>query len=85
MDIANIIVWVIVGAIGGWLGGLVMRANVGPIGTIIIGIVGGVIGGFILNAVGIGATVTGLNLPSIVVAFVGAVILIALVRLLRRV
>jgi uncharacterized membrane protein YeaQ/YmgE (transglycosylase-associated protein family) len=75
-----------VGAIAGWLASIVMRTNSsqGLLEDIVIGIVGGILGGFILDALNIGGQVTGLNVGSIVVAFIGAVILIALLRMLRR-
>jgi uncharacterized membrane protein YeaQ/YmgE (transglycosylase-associated protein family) len=47
---------------------------------IIVGIIGAFIGGFVFNALGSGATVTGINITSIIVAFVGAVILLAILR-----
>lgn len=86
MDPVNILVWIIVGAIAGWLASIVMRTNrsQGLLEDIVIGIVGGILGGFILDALNIGGQVTGLNIGSIVVAFIGAVILIALLRMLRR-
>ena len=86
MDPINILVWIIVGAIAGWLASLVMRTNrsQGLLEDIIIGIVGGILGGFILDALNIGGAVTGFNITSIVVAFIGAVILIALIRMIRR-
>jgi uncharacterized membrane protein YeaQ/YmgE (transglycosylase-associated protein family) len=85
VDPVNILVWVIVGAIAGWLASLVMGTNrsQGLLEDIIIGIVGGVIGGFALNALGVGGAVTGLNLGSIVVAFIGAVILLLILRAVR--
>jgi uncharacterized membrane protein YeaQ/YmgE (transglycosylase-associated protein family) len=86
MDIGNLLAWIIVGAIAGWLASIVMKTNAsqGLLLDIIVGIVGGLIGGFVLQALGIGGEVTGLNIGSIVVAFIGAVILLALLRLLRR-
>jgi uncharacterized membrane protein YeaQ/YmgE (transglycosylase-associated protein family) len=86
MDIANIVVWLIVGAIAGWLASIVMKTNrsQGLIADIIVGIVGAFIGGFVLNALGVGGAVTGLNIASILTAFIGAVILLALLRFLRR-
>lgn len=86
MDIVNIIAWIIVGAIAGWLASIVMKTNAeqGLITDIIVGILGGLIGGFVLNALGVGGAVTGLNIVSILVAFIGAVILLAIVRLVRR-
>ena len=86
MDIVNIIVWVIVGAIAGWLASMVMKTNAqqGFLQDVIVGIIGAFIGGFVLNALGVGGAVTGLNLASILTAFIGAVILLGLLRLIRR-
>ena len=77
----SILSWIIVGLIAGWLAGQVMRGSgYGVIGDIIVGIVGGLIGGFLASAVfGIDA-MSGLNLVSVVVAFIGAVILVAILR-----
>ncbi|MBL8116469.1 MAG: GlsB/YeaQ/YmgE family stress response membrane protein [Anaerolineae bacterium] len=81
----NIIVWIIVGAIAGWLASIVMKTNrsQGLVTDIIVGILGGFIGGFVLSALNIGGAVTGLNLSSILVAFIGAVILLFILRALR--
>lgn len=86
MDIGNILAWIIVGAIAGWLASIVMKTNAsqGLVTDIIVGIVGGLIGGFVLTALGIGGAVTGINLGSIVVAFIGAIILLGILRLIRR-
>ena len=86
MGIGNLIAWIIVGGIAGWLASIVMKTNAsqGLLTDIIVGIVGGLIGGFVLNALGVGAAVTGLNLVSILVAFIGAVILLAILRFLRQ-
>jgi uncharacterized membrane protein YeaQ/YmgE (transglycosylase-associated protein family) len=85
MDLINLLVWVIVGAIAGWLASIVMKTNreQGLLMDIVIGIVGGLIGGFVLNALNVGGGVTGLNLASILTAFIGAVILLAILRVLR--
>jgi uncharacterized membrane protein YeaQ/YmgE (transglycosylase-associated protein family) len=86
MDLVNIIVWIIVGAIAGWLASIVMKTNAqqGLIMDIIVGIVGAFIGGFVLSLLGVGAGVTGLNIGSILTAFIGAIILLGLLRFLRR-
>jgi uncharacterized membrane protein YeaQ/YmgE (transglycosylase-associated protein family) len=61
------------------------NARQGLIQDIVIGIVGGLIGGFLLQAVGVqSAVVSGLNLVSILVAFIGAVVLLGLIRVVRR-
>ncbi len=69
MDLINVFVWVIVGAIAGWLASIAMKTNAqqGLLADIIVGIVGGLIGGFLLNLVGVGGAVTGLNIGSILV------------------
>jgi uncharacterized membrane protein YeaQ/YmgE (transglycosylase-associated protein family) len=86
MDPINILVWIIIGAIAGWLASIVMRTNrsQGLLADIVVGIIGGLIGGFVLNALGVGGAVTGLNLGSVLTAFIGAVILLALLRLVRQ-
>ncbi len=72
--------WLIVGAIAGWLASKVMRSSQGLLTDILVGIVGGFIGGFLFNQFGT-AGVTGFNVWSVFVAFTGAVLLLALVRL----
>lgn len=86
LDPVNILVWIIIGAIAGWLASMVMKTNAsqGLLTDIIVGIIGGLIGGFVLGLLGSSAEVTGLNLTSLLVAFIGAVILLALLRILRR-
>ncbi|MDQ4128729.1 MAG: GlsB/YeaQ/YmgE family stress response membrane protein [Actinomycetota bacterium] len=77
----GILTWIIVGLIAGALGKLIMPGDDpgGIIVTIILGIVGAFVGGFVFSLFG-GAGVTGLNLGSILVATVGAIILLAIYR-----
>jgi len=85
MDGVNIIAWIVVGAIAGWLAGLMMRSRMGLLGDIIVGIIGAFIGGFVLNLIpGVDAGMSGINVGSILTAFVGAVILLAIVRAFNR-
>lgn len=86
MDPVNIIVWLIIGGVAGWLASIVMGTNrqQGLIIDIVVGIVGALIGGFVINALGGNAGVTGLNIGSLLTAFIGAVILLALLRLASR-
>jgi uncharacterized membrane protein YeaQ/YmgE (transglycosylase-associated protein family) len=86
MDIGNLLIWIIVGAIAGWLASIVMKTNAsqGLVMDIIVGIVGGLIGGWLLTALGIGGAVTGINLGSILTAFIGAIGLLAILRVARR-
>jgi uncharacterized membrane protein YeaQ/YmgE (transglycosylase-associated protein family) len=80
----GILTWIVVGLIAGWLAGMVMKGGgYGVLGDIIIGIVGGLLGGFVAAAVfGIENAVNGINLISIVTAFLGSVLLIAALRAL---
>ena len=74
------VTWLVVGAIAGWLASMVMKSGLGLIGDILAGIVGAFIGGFLFNAFGASGA-TGFNIYSIFVAFVGAIILLAAIRL----
>ena len=80
----GIISWIILGLIVGALAKWIMPGQDpgGIIITIVIGIVGALIGGFLSSLVGLG-TVTGLNLGSIIIALVGALILLWLYRLIK--
>ncbi len=80
----GILAWIIIGLIAGWLAGMVMKGGgYGVVGDIIVGIIGAVLGGFLAATVfGIPDAVNGINVTSIVVAFIGAVILIAILRAL---
>jgi uncharacterized membrane protein YeaQ/YmgE (transglycosylase-associated protein family) len=78
------IYWLVVGLIAGWLAGLVMKGGgYGVIVDILLGIVGGFLGGWLFGQLGIWPA--GGMLGSIIVAFVGAVILVGITRLLKRV
>lgn len=80
----GLLAWIIVGLIAGWLAGLVMKGGgYGVLGDIILGIVGAIIGGFLAGALfGVPNVVNGINATSIIVAFIGAVVLVAIVRAL---
>jgi uncharacterized membrane protein YeaQ/YmgE (transglycosylase-associated protein family) len=75
------IAWIVVGIIAGWLAKFVIRGTGpgGALGDLLIGVIGAVLGGWIWNWFGhVGAT--GINIPSIIVAFVGSVILLFVSR-----
>jgi len=69
------------GAIVGWLASIIMRtdAEMGPGANVIVGILGALLGGWIVTLFG-GPSVSGFNLPSFLVAILGAVVLLAIVR-----
>lgn len=81
----GIILWIIMGGLAGWVASMIMKTNAqqGLIVNIIIGIVGAVIGGFIMSLLGFGG-VGGFNLYSFLVALLGAIVLIAIVKAIRR-
>ncbi|MBA4385521.1 MAG: GlsB/YeaQ/YmgE family stress response membrane protein [Anaerolinea sp.] len=76
--------WIVVGFIAGWLAGLMTRGSgFGLIGNIIVGVVGGLLGGWIATSLlHIGSGMSGINLGSILIAFLGAVVLLLILRLL---
>src|SRR5690348_11793928 len=77
----GIISWIVVGAIAGWIANLIMGGREGVIATIILGIIGAVVGGYLAGTVLKVADVTGINIESIVVAVIGAVIVVAVYRM----
>mgnify|MGYP000201886267 CR=1 FL=1 len=74
--------WLIVGGIAGWLAGLVVPTGLGIIGNIVVGIIGGFVGGFLFRAIG-EVGMTGFSIWSVFVAFIGAVVLLYVIRLLK--
>ena len=83
MDLQSIIIWIIVGAIAGWLAGMVVKGGgFGLIGDIVVGIVGAIIAGWLLPQIGI-AIGSGI-IAAIIDAFIGAVILLIILRLVKR-
>jgi uncharacterized membrane protein YeaQ/YmgE (transglycosylase-associated protein family) len=84
MTIADLIVFLIIGGVAGWLAGLIVKGfGFGLVGNIVVGIVGAFIAGLILPRVGL--TFGGGIVASIINATIGAVILLLIVRLVRRV
>ena len=77
--------WIVVGAIAGWLSGQVMKGRgFGLLGDIFVGVAGGLIGGFLAEALfKVPNAVNGFNLTSILVAFLGAVLLIVIARMFQ--
>lgn len=76
----SIIAWIVLGLLAGWIASMIMGGGgYGIIGDMIVGIVGALIGGFITGPL-FGIDVTGFNVTSLIVAVVGAIILIALLR-----
>jgi uncharacterized membrane protein YeaQ/YmgE (transglycosylase-associated protein family) len=83
MAVETLLIWILVGAVAGWLAGLVVRGfGFGLIGNIIVGIVGAFLGGWLFGTLGIAIGVGIIN--TIFTAFIGAVVLLLIVRVLKR-
>jgi uncharacterized membrane protein YeaQ/YmgE (transglycosylase-associated protein family) len=87
--IVDIIAWIVLGAIAGWVAGLLVKGDegMGAIGHVVLGIVGALVDGFLANALGFGSGREGgdiVNLQSIIVAIIGAVIVVLVWGMLTR-
>jgi uncharacterized membrane protein YeaQ/YmgE (transglycosylase-associated protein family) len=84
----NIIIWLVVGGIIGWLASLVMRtdAKQGIVLNVVVGIVGAILGGWLLSPLFGGGSINqgDFSLSGLIISFVGALILLAVVNLVRR-
>lgn len=78
------IAWIVLGALAGWIASKVMNtdAEQGAIANILIGIVGAVIGGFLFSMFG-GSGINGFNVYSLLVALIGSIVLIAILKALN--
>jgi uncharacterized membrane protein YeaQ/YmgE (transglycosylase-associated protein family) len=81
----GIILWIIFGALAGWIASIIMKTNSkqGALVDIILGIVGSMVGGVLMGLVG-QTGVTGFNVYSLAVAVIGAIVIIYLGRMLRN-
>lgn len=83
MQVHGLIAWLAVGALAGWISGLLVKGGgFGLIGDIVVGIIGAVLGGWIAGMVGL--QLGGGFLGSLITATAGAVLLLLVVRLVRR-
>ena len=76
----GIIIWLVVGGVCGWLAGMIMRDNQGILMNIVVGIVGAAIAGWLFGG-GINQVIT---ITTFIYSLIGAVILLAIVNLIRR-
>ena len=81
----GIILWIILGAVAGWIASVIMKtdSSQGFLEDLLLGVVGAVVGGFLFGLLG-QSGVTGFNIYSLIVAVVGASVLIYLGRLIRH-
>jgi uncharacterized membrane protein YeaQ/YmgE (transglycosylase-associated protein family) len=84
MSLINIVLWILFGALAGWIASKIMGtdARMGAGANILIGIVGAVVGGFLVGLFGV--TTAGFSIASLLVAILGAVVLIFLIGALQR-
>ena len=82
----NIIIWLVVGGLIGWAASTFMRTREGILVNVVIGIVGAALGGWFLSPLVGVSTINQSNfsVPSLLVSFLGAVILLVIVNLVRR-
>ncbi|MFA4858054.1 MAG: GlsB/YeaQ/YmgE family stress response membrane protein [Candidatus Margulisiibacteriota bacterium] len=79
----GILLWIVLGAVAGWLADLIMASEHGVLEDVVLGIMGAFVGGFIMNFFG-QPGITGFNFYSLVVAVIGAVVLIYLGRVIHK-
>lgn len=80
----TIVAWLVVGLVAGWIGSMIVnRRGEGLVLDIVLGVIGAVVGGFLFNMFGHPGT-TGINLYSILVAVVGAVVVLAIYHAFAR-
>ena len=83
MTVETILIWILVGAIAGWLAGLVVRGfGFGLIGNIVVGIIGAFLGGWLFGVLGVAIGAGIIN--TIFTAIIGAVVLLLIVRVIKR-
>ena len=83
MAVESILIWLLIGAVAGWLAGLVVKGGgFGLVGDIIVGIIGAFVGGWLFGMAGI--SLGGGIIDTIVSATVGAIVLLLIIRVLKR-
>lgn len=81
----NFIAWIILGALAGWIASKIMGtdAEQGWFANIVVGIIGALLGGFVFNLLG-GSGVTGFNIWSLLVAVIGSMLLLAILKAFKK-
>ena len=79
----GILLWIVLGALAGWIADIIMKSSHGMIEDIVLGIVGAFVGGLVMNFFG-QPGVTGFNIYSLIVAVIGAIVLIFIGRLFHK-
>lgn len=82
MDITSLVIFLVIGALAGWLAGVLMKGKgFGIIGNMVVGIIGAVVGGFVFDFLGV---IAGGFIGSIITATVGAIILLSIIRIVKK-
>ena len=79
----SLLLLLVVGLVAGWLASVVVGGGFGHVGDMIVGILGAFVGGFLFRSMHVGSPFSGLG-GTIFVAFIGAVVLLLLLRLIQR-
>lgn len=81
----NILIWILFGAIVGWIASLIMSTDEeqGMLMNIIVGIGGALVGGYLARLLGLGS-VDGFDITSLLIAIVGAVVILAVIKAVRK-
>lgn len=83
MSVESLIIWLVIGAIAGWLAGQIWKGGgFGLVGNIIVGVIGSLVGGWLLGALGIG--IGGGYVGAIINALIGAIVLLFGLSLIKR-
>lgn len=82
----DIIIWLIVGGLAGWIASMIMKtdAQMGVLANVIVGIIGALLGGWLVGLFGVEVADGELNFTSILTAILGAVVLLAILKAVRR-
>jgi uncharacterized membrane protein YeaQ/YmgE (transglycosylase-associated protein family) len=83
MSLVGIIAWIVFGGLAGWIASAITRTDQGAVADVVVGIIGAIIGGYLMQSLGASGT-TGFNFYSLIVAIIGAIVLLAIVNLFRR-
>lgn len=85
MDVTSLVIWLVLGAVAGWLAGMIMKTGTGSIVTnIIVGIIGAFLGGWLAGLIGVGSATGGISIVSIITAVVGACVLLFVLGLIQK-
>jgi uncharacterized membrane protein YeaQ/YmgE (transglycosylase-associated protein family) len=85
MTATGLIIFLLIGAIAGWLAGLIVRGfGFGLLGNIVVGIIGAFLAGWLLPTLGVGFAIINPIVTSIVYAMIGAIVLLVIIGLIKR-